>query len=253
MPDISREARLSAAFVKLAGTLTADFDLVDLLQTLAEECAAILDTQAAGIMLVDATGTLQLIVSTSEETSLVEVMALNAGQGPCVDCFTTGKPVTVGDIANSDGQWPAFQDEAVRNGFKSFHATPLRIQNRVIGVLNLFSTKIGELRGEDIAVAQALSDVSAIGLLQERSLADKTLVTNQLQQAIDARVLIEQAKGALAQLGNVPVTDAFALLRQYAHEHDLTLKAASQAAINHDITESSLHDVRKAPQKSNAQ
>jgi GAF domain-containing protein len=253
MHETSREARLSAAFVKLAGTLIADFDFVDLLQTLAEECAGILDTEAAGIMLVDATGTLQLIVSTSEETSLVEVMALNAGEGPCVDCFTTGVPVTVGDIAGAGGRWPAFQTEAARNGFKSFHGTPLRLRDRVIGVLNLFSTEVGELNDEDIAVAQALSDVSAIGLLQEHRLGDASLVSRQLQQAIDVRILIEQAKGVLAQLDQVPVTDAFAILRRYAHENDTTLRAASQAAIDRRIPRSSTQELTGAPQESGAQ
>ncbi|WP_165068111.1 GAF and ANTAR domain-containing protein [Marisediminicola senii] len=253
MIETTREAQLSAAFAKIAKTLTTDFDLVDLLQTLAEECAAILDVDAAGIMLVDSTGELQLIVSTSEEASLVEVMALNAGSGPCVDCFTTGEPVTVGDIANSGGRWPEFAQESARTGYKSFHATPLRLRNRVIGVLNLFGTEVGALNDQDIAVAQTLSDVSAIGLLQEPNIADTMIIARQLQQAINARILIEQAKGVVAQLTKVPMTDAFSLLRAYAREHDMTLKAASQAAIDRDVTATALDELRAKAEGSDAQ
>ena len=226
----SREARLSAAFVKLAGRLTDEFDVIDLLQTLAEECADTLDTQAAGIMLVDGDGQLQLIVSTSEETDLVEVMALNAGEGPCVDCFRSSAPITVGDIEDGRDRWPAFSREALRNGFRSVHATPLRLRGQAIGALNLFSVHVGALGDADVAVAQALADVSTIGLIQEDRAADATLVPRQLARAFDARILVEQAKGVIAEGEGVPISEAFALLRQHAQANDMTLRAAAVAA-----------------------
>jgi GAF domain-containing protein len=236
MTDTTRETRLSAAFVKLADTLTEDFDVVDLLQTLVEECASILDTQAAGLMLLDAAGQLQLVASTSDETSLIEVMQLNAGSGPCVECFTTGRPVTVGDIEGSGDRWSSFREEAMKQGFKSVHATPMRLRGQVLGALNMFSIHVGELGTADIAVAQALADVATIGMLQERSIREKTLVAEQLQHALNSRVLIEQAKGVLSESAALSMDQAFAAMRGYARDHNLTLSTVARAVIDRTLS-----------------
>ena len=235
MADVTREAKLNRAFVKLADTLTDDFDVVDLLQSLVEQCSEILDTQAAGLMLLDGLGELQLVASTSEETTLIEVMQLNAGAGPCVECFTTGKPVTVGDIERSGDRWPAFRLEAMRQGFKSVHATPMRLRGQVLGALNMFSIHVGELVAADVAVAQALADVATIGLLQERGSREKTLVAAQLQRALNSRILIEQAKGVVSESAELTMDEAFVALRKYARDHNLTLSTVATAVIDRSI------------------
>jgi GAF domain-containing protein len=191
MSTIRREARLNAAFVKLADTLIDDYDVVDLLHTLVEECTAIFDVQAGGLMLADKDGQLQLVASTSEKADLVEIMQLNAGQGPCVECFVTGKPVAIANIENSGDLWPEFRAEALKQGFHSIYATPLRLRGQTIGTLNLLSTKVGDLNARDALAAQALSDVATIGILQERLIKERGIVTDQLQRALDSRVLIE--------------------------------------------------------------
>jgi GAF domain-containing protein len=188
MTNETREAKLSAAFVKLADTLIADFDVVDLLHWLVEECTQILDTQAGGL----------LLASTSEEAELVEILQLAAGGGPCLDCFRMGKPVTVGDIGAESAKWPRFSAEALKQGFRSVHATPLRLRGQTIGTMNLFSTHVGQLAPADITVAQALADLATIGILQERNIRSANVVSEQLQHALDSRILIEQAKGVLA-------------------------------------------------------
>jgi GAF domain-containing protein len=235
MSNASRETKLSAAFVTLADTLIADFDVVDLLQTLVEQCAEILDTQAAGLMLVDGSGQLQLVASTSEETSLVEIMQLNAGAGPCVDCFTTGAPVTIGDIDKMATRWPAFREEALKQGFRSVHATPLRLRGQILGAMNLFSVHVGELNPEDISVAQALADVATIGMLQERSIRESGIVAEQLQHALDSRILIEQAKGVVSEHAGMTMDAAFAALRSYARDHNLTLGVVASGAIDRTV------------------
>lgn len=224
MTTTTRESKLSAAFVKLADTLVDDFDVVDLLHWLVEECTAILDTQAGGLLLVDPAGHLQLIASTDEEAELVEVFQLAGGDGPCLDCFRTGTAVTVADLAADDGSWPRFRAEALRQGFRSVHATPLRLRGQVIGTMNLFSNHVGALADEDIAVAQALADVATIGILQERTIRSAQLLSEQLQHALDSRVLIEQAKGVLAATLLVSMNDAFALMRRYARATNLPLR-----------------------------
>ena len=231
MTTETRESKLSTAFVRLADTLVADFDVVDLLHWLVEECTNILDTQAGGLMLVDPAGVLQLVASTSEEAELVEVFQLAAGDGPCLECFRTGTPVTAGDIESDGARWPEFRDEALRLGFRSVHATPMRLRGQTIGTMNLFSFNVGKLAQSDIAVAQALADVATIGILQERSIRSANLVSEQLQHALDSRILIEQAKGVIAATTGLSMTDAFAAMRLYARERNLPLRQVADDVI----------------------
>ena len=231
MTTVTRESKLSAAFVKLADTLVTEFDVIDLLHLLVGQCTDILDTQAGGIMLADPTGQLQLAASTSEEAELVEIFQLAAGEGPCLDCFRTGTPVTVGNIEADGGPWPTFSTEALKFGFRSVHATPLRLRGQVIGTMNLFSHHVGALVSEDIAVAQALADVATIGILQERHIRNVNVVAEQLQRALDSRILIEQSKGVLAATLNTTMNDAFALMRTYARDRNLPLRQVADDVI----------------------
>jgi GAF domain-containing protein len=227
----TRETKLSGAFVKLADTLVTDFDVVELLDWLVEKCTDILDTQAGGLMLVDPSGDLQLIASTSEEITLVEVLQLAGGDGPCLECFRTGEAVTVADLELEADRWPRFSEETLKLGFRSVHATPLRLRDQIIGTMNLFSTSPGALPPADIAVAQALADVATIGILQERSIRSAHVLSEQLQRALDSRVLIEQAKGVLAALLKTSMDDAFSILRTYARERNLPLRQVAEDVV----------------------
>lgn len=235
MEQQTREQRVSAAFVTVADTLIDDYDMVDLLHTLVEVCADILATDAGGLMLADAAGHLQLVASTSESADLMEILQLDAGEGPCVDCFTTGKPVTVGDIDGDGARWPAFREAALGQGFRSVHATPLRLRGTVLGTMNLFSSTVGELNDADIAVAQALADVATIGIIQERSIRDSGILAEQLQRALQSRVLIEQAKGAVSQIASISPEDAFALLRKFARDNNLTLSIVCERVLDRTL------------------
>jgi GAF domain-containing protein len=228
MGEVSREQRINAAFVAVADTLTADYDLIDLLHTLVGVCADVLDVDAAGLVLADDDGDLQVLASTSEQADLVEVMQLAAGSGPCVDCFRTGIVVDIADIAESGGRWPEFQAAALGQGFRAVHATPMRLRGQVLGAMNLFSVDPGNLNDADAAVAQALADVATIGILQERSIRETGIVAEQLRWALESRVIIEQAKGVLSALDGVGVDEAFDRLREYARNHNLTLRAVAE-------------------------
>lgn len=227
----TRESKLSSAFVKLADTLVADFDVVDLLHWLVDECTQVLDTSAGGLMLVDPAGELQLVASTSEEATLVEILQLAAGNGPCLDCYKAGSALTVGDIEAERERWPDFSTEALKQGFRSVHATPLRLRGQTLGTMNLFSTSVGELGPEDIAIAQALADVATIGIIQERSIRSAQRLSEQLQHALDSRILIEQAKGVLAATRNVSMNDAFTVLRTYARTKNLPLRQVAEDVV----------------------
>jgi GAF domain-containing protein len=228
MDEVSRQQRINEAFVAVADTLIADYDLIDLLHTLVAACADVLDVEAAGLVLADDEGDLQLLASTSEQADLVEIMQLSAGAGPCVECFRTGAVVDIADVAESDGQWPEFRAAALEQGFRAVHATPMRLRGQVLGALNLFNSAPGPLNPADAGVAQALADVATIGILQERSIRETNVVAEQLQWALESRVLIEQAKGVLSVLENIGVDEAFGRLREYARNHNLTLRAVAE-------------------------
>jgi len=257
MDGTTREAQISAAFIAIADTLTKDFDVVDLLHTLVENCTAILDVDAGGLMLADAQGDLQLVASTSEEADLVEIMQLNAARGPCIECFTTGKPISVASIEASGGRWPEFQAEALKMGYHSVHATPLRLRGQVIGTMNLFGSQLAELSHRDIALAQALADVATIGILQDRFLRESHLLADQLHRALDSRVLIEQAKGVIAHSSSVSMDEAFAALRGYSRNHNLTIRSVAESITSGEIVASALtavpepRSVKVAPRHSN--
>ena len=241
MDDTSREARITAAFVTVADTLTTDYDVVELLHTLVHECAALLGTQEGGLMLVDGTGQLQLMTSTSEAADIVELMQLAAAQGPCIDCFHTGAAVSVSDIKASR-LWPEFRDAAIAQGFLSVHSTPMKLRGQIIGTMNLFGTSIRDITPRDAAVAQALADVATIGILQERIIREGNLVTEQLHRALDSRILIEQAKGVIANALSLGMDEAFAELRNYARNRNATIRSVAEGIANRSITVESIRD-----------
>ncbi|NOJ60246.1 GAF and ANTAR domain-containing protein [Arthrobacter sp. 260] len=236
MVTTTRAERVSAAFVKIADTLVDDYDVLDLLHALVEESIGILDASAAGLLLVDQYGELQVLASTSEESQLVEVLQREAGAGPCVECFLTGTVVTVNDIRELGDRWPEFKDAALSQGFRSVHAIPLRVRGRTIGALNLFGSISGALSAEDAAIGQALADVATISILQERAIREAEMINDQLQRALTSRILIEQAKGVVAQLSNVNMHESFTRIRNHARSNHLTLHDTAARIVDRSLT-----------------
>ena len=231
----TREGQLVETFVTLADTLVADYDIVDLLHTLVEKCAALLDASAAGIILSAGDGELEVVASTNERSRLVEILQLRAGSGPCVESFTTGHAVSIPDIAVLGDKWPRFQSGAVEQGFASMHAVPLRLRDTTIGSLNLFWDRIGGLGDVDTLAVQALADVATIGILQERTIRESDVVRQQLQHALNSRVMIEQAKGVVAYVNDVHMGDAFTLIRDYARGNGLALAEVAEQIVNRSL------------------
>jgi transcriptional regulator with GAF, ATPase, and Fis domain len=232
---VTRQQLLLDAFATLADTLVADYDVVELLQTLVETCQSALDVTAAGLLLADGSGNLDLVASTSEESRLVEVMQIGADAGPCIEAFRTGKVVSLPDITQAPEKWSSFQDSAREQGFASVYAIPMRLRNNTIGALNLFRDATGELDAEDIRAAQALADVATIGILQERALRASDSIREQLQLALNSRVLIEQAKGVLAYTHDLSMDEAFARLRRYARSNGLPLADVAKGLVQRTL------------------
>src|SRR5215212_2417481 len=229
--------RLSATFVELADTLVGDFDALDFLHLLTTRCTELLDVTAAGVLLADPAGDLRVMAASSEQVRLLELFQLQNDQGPCLDCYRSGDRVSVPNLAAVEARWPRFTGEAQRRGFTMVLALPMRLRQDIIGALNLFSTGPG-LDPAEIQIARALADVATIGLLQHRAQRQADTVVTHLQTALTSRVLIEQAKGILAERLGIAMEEAFSALRGHARAHHshLTELAQSVVAGTEDVT-----------------
>jgi GAF domain-containing protein len=232
----SREQLLSRAFVGLADTLVDDYDIIEMLDRLVGYSVELLAADAAGIMLADSHRKLRVVASSHEDAKVMELLQLQSDQGPCMDCCRSGVPVSVPDLADAGGRWPVFVAAvAERGAYRSVHALPLRLRGEAIGAMNLFHGQPGALPEADLALGQALADVATIGILSERAIRSSELVTEQLQTALNSRVIIEQAKGVLAQRGNLTMAAAFDRLRRYARTHNTRLSEVARKVVETDI------------------
>ena len=231
MGTVSPE-RLATIFVEVADTLVDEFDLLDFLHTLTDRAGSLVGAAAAGLMLSDERGRLEFMAGSDENVRLIELFQLQNEQGPCLEAFRTGQPVINVDLAAAADRWPLFAPRATAAGFRSVHAFPLRLHGQVIGALNVFGdTKGGNFEGADIPIMQALADVATIGLMQERAIRRNEALTEQLQGALNSRIIIEQAKGALAQVHGVTVDEAFNQIRAYARSNNRRLTEVANLVV----------------------
>jgi GAF domain-containing protein len=231
-----REALLARTLVELADTLVDDFDVVELLTLLADRCVEVLNVSAAGLMLVAPEGDLRVVASSSEEMRLVELFELQAEEGPCPDCYRTGLGIVSRDLAEDDSRWPRFGPVALKAGFRSVHAVPMRLRGVTIGALNLFRAEEGMLDDADMVAAQALADVATIAILQHRAALQAHIVIDQLNQALQSRIAIEQAKGVIAERSRLDMDQAFAWLRHHARSNNVLLLDVAHAVIDGTVT-----------------
>ncbi|WP_336217024.1 GAF and ANTAR domain-containing protein [Nonomuraea sp. LPB2021202275-12-8] len=246
---MAREQLLARVFVELADTLVADFDVIEFLHLLTERCVQVLGVDAAGLLLTDQADHLQLVAASSEQSRILELFQLQADQGPCLDCYATGTQVAVADLAAEAARWPEFAAAAHERGFAAVHAMPMRLREQVIGALNLFSATPGGLDADSAALGQAFADVATIGLLGERAAREQTLLSQQLQIALNTRVLIEQAKGMLAERSGDSVDEAFTTMRAYARANNRKLTDVAHGVINGDILLPELANTRKVARR----
>jgi len=232
---VSREREITQAFVSLASHLANGYDVVDLLNDLTVDCARLLDVASAGLLLADGRGVLHVMAASSERTRQLEVFQLQRAEGPCRDCFHGRAAISVPDLAAESARWPQFVPAALDAGFVSVHALPMRLRDNVLGALGLFGTTVGALGQDDLSLGQALADVASVALVQDNAAADRTAVNEQLQTALTSRVVLEQAKGVLAQKGELDMPQAFAVLRQYARDHNLRLTKVAQAIVSREL------------------
>jgi transcriptional regulator with GAF, ATPase, and Fis domain len=226
-----RERQITEAFVSLASSLANGFDVVDLLSSLTADCAGLLDVASAGLLLSDRQGVLHLVAASSDETRNLELFQLQREQGPCLDCFHQSASVTVENLVTEAARWPQFAEAALTAGFRSVHALPMRLREKTLGTLGLFGTTVGALNPKDLTLGQALADVASVAIIQDRAANDQEMVNKQLQGALQSRIVIEQAKGILAEHGGIDMNAAFAMLRRHARDNNLRLNAVATSLV----------------------
>ncbi|MFE9581583.1 GAF and ANTAR domain-containing protein [Nocardia sp. NPDC006044] len=229
---MSRERRLVEAFVQLADSLVEDYDPVDVVQELLDRAVELLPVDTAAVLLAGDGEDMKVLATTSEATRWLELLQIQAQDGPCVRSYRTGERVIVEDLEAARGEWPAFAKQALLDGFQSVYALPLRLRADRVGALNLFSAGAERLSGDDLLVGQALADIASIAILQARLLAGHKTVNGQLQLALQSRIVIEQAKGMLAAHGDLDPETAFDALRGYARHTRVRVPELARAVVD---------------------
>ncbi len=245
--SVGREAKLARTLVELADTLVADFDVVELMTLLADRCVDVLEVGAAGLMLASPQGDLRVMASSSEAMRMLELFEQQSQEGPCFDCYRSGEAVTNQNLATTNSRWPRFTPQAVEAGFHSVHALPMRLRGSVIGALNMFQTESGVMSQADLDAAQAFADMATIAILQHRAALEAQVLNEQLNYALNSRVVIEQAKGMIAERRNVDMTDSFTMLRNHARNHDLLLVQVARDVIDGTLSDTALDHPGVAP------
>jgi GAF domain-containing protein len=243
---VLRETLTTATFVEIVDTLVSDFDVIEVLTLLSSRCVEILGAAAAGILLADSSGQLRVIGASSEQIEILELFQIQNDDGPCLECFHSGRVVLNGDL-RSGARWPAFAAESVAAGFPSVCAVPLRLNALTLGCLNLFLAEPTPLSPQDVALAQALGDVASIAIVQDRATREAALREGQLQRALDSRIAIEQAKGMIAERNAVGMDEAFARLRAFARDSNRGLTEVAEAFVAGTIPLNSLSAVGRPP------
>ncbi len=253
-----REKNIIGSFIGFADRLVDDFDVLELTTQLTQDCARLLDVAAAGLLLADGAGVLHLLAATSEEARHLEAFQLQREEGPCLDCYHTGRPVSVADLRTETGRWPRFTSVAAEQGFASVHAIPMRLRQDRLGALGLFGATPGALGEDDLTLAQGLAHVASIAIVQANHSMGREDVLPALQAAVVSRAAVEMAKGVLAELQTIDMQEAFTRLRDYAQRHQQRLSdvarqvvagAPGSTRLLHDIAEQAAVRVRSNPDR----
>lgn len=226
----SRETQVIDTFLALTDTLTREFDTLDFLTMLAESSTELLDIAATGVILTDGQGGLSMAAGSSEQSRLLEVFAAATEDGPCRECVDSAAPVIAADLRETD-RWPRFCAGAAEAGFRAVHSVPMRCREETVGVVTFLHTEPHRLEPPDARLGQALADAATIGLLHEQAVRRAETTREQLQQALNSRIVIEQAKGVLATQGGIAPEEAFTILRSHARGNGLRLSELARAVV----------------------
>ena len=219
--------------MKLADTMADQYDPLSVAQSLVAASLDVVDSAMSGFVLIDLDGELTVVSSEGGDEGIADFPGT---AGPCLDSYENGVAVTVPDLADRRSEWPGFADRAIEVGFRSAHAAPLRLRSTTVGAICLFSTQLGSFTTAQTAILRGLADVAAIGILNHRAIRDSEAVRDQLQHALESRIVIEQAKGVIAQAHGIDVEQAFSRLLSHARSNRVALTEAASQIVTRSLS-----------------
>lgn len=225
------QAQLLSFFVEVTDTLVDDFDLIEFLHTLTTKAAIVSGAASVGLVLTDNQDRVRYMASSNEDGKMLELLQIQNNDGPCLDAIVSGLPVMNADLGEAGERWPMFAPAARALGFQSVHACPMKVRTQTIGALNIFGTDKTRFDPDDVRAVQALADVATIAIIHERLRQEAELITAQLQYALNSRIIIEQAKGALARAQGISTSQAFELIRNMARSTGRRLHDVADAIV----------------------
>lgn len=222
--------QIAQALVEFIGALTRQHTVESVLNSLADYCLRILPADGVGVLLLEEH---QLTVATtnSEVGEAVESLEVELEEGPCVECVRVGHPVLVADLAAAADRYPRFVPRALDAGAHAIHALPMTGHGELVGSLNIVSLAPIEMSGTDLSTAQMLADIAVSYIFAVRLHEETSRLAGQLQNALDTRVLIEQAKGMLAERHDIPLGEAFDRLRRHARNQSTPVREIARQVV----------------------
>lgn len=231
MPDVEGDTQVARMFIELTGVIARGAETIEVFAELAETCVTLLPVSAAGVLLRDVSGDLQVIGASSPSAHILDLFQVQNDEGPCLECLETGEQVF--DISiGSTGRWPRFSDLALQHRFTSVYAFPLRSRRVTVGALNLFATS--PLEADRLVVAQALADAATLSLLQIDPKTDNTIVIQRIQRAIEDRNTLDQARGMISQRFEIDPEEASRRLMEVARDLQMTVTSVARAVVHRD-------------------
>ncbi|MET0931192.1 MAG: GAF and ANTAR domain-containing protein [Aeromicrobium sp.] len=216
-----KPAQAARALAEATSSITTRQDVVDALVDLLDKCRVGLDVNAGGI-LVETSHGLDLLVSTSHAITELELHQLHIDEGPCVDAHRTGERVQEHTRSALLERWPRFGQTMVTAGYESVHASPLGYDGLTFGAMGLFRRDAEPFTDDESVIAQAFADIGSMLIIPVRDAPAEEVPTH-LDEALSARIMIEQAKGVLAEHHDLPMPDAYELLVRSARDRRLPL------------------------------
>jgi GAF domain-containing protein len=220
-----------AAMAEFAHTLVQRYGIADVLSELTDQIPPALGIFGAGVSVGDEQGVLRFVTASTDALLGVERMQEDRQEGPCVDAYHSSRVVTSDDL-KTERRWHQYGSLALEDGLRSVAAVPLHVSEVGIGSLNLYAAEPGPWSEDTIRIASIFADMAASYLAHASDLQRSERVREQLQQALDSRVIIEQAKGHIAGQQQVTVDVAFERLRRYTRQHNARLHDVAAAVVN---------------------
>lgn len=214
-----------------AATLVREYDVGTVLKELTERVIATLGLVGSGVTLLQ-DGSLRLVTAVPDVAVHLEEAQQDQQQGPCLEATRSGAAVTIPDLRDEAARWPEYAATAARRGILAAAGIPLKIEDTTVGALDLYAQEVRDWSTEDIAAARVLADMATGYLVNASKLDQHRQLSEQLQRALQSRIVIEQAKGMTAHARAVTVDAAFELLRRHARNHNTSVRAVAEAVVH---------------------